>query len=309
MELLPLTILASVLVGFAVAMALRGVILAALPQERAVRSVYHFDETRRERLREASSLYRYASGLIDRLARWNAQRLDEAIKAKFAAELKASGLPAPWLPEEYVAVNQLQATLVGIVAAGLASIGTESVITGAMLGVMIGFVVYVVTIRDAGSKAAERRRELLGRLPFVLDLIALMMASGSGFQDALEAAVEETKGHPLGDELAEVLRDIRFNRPRREALLNFEDRVGDPAVSELVFAIVKGEELGTPLGVAIRQQADQMRIRRSQILEKEAAEAQVAIVFPGFVIMIACVLIVTAPFVLRALEGSDGMFG
>jgi len=298
-------VVASVLVGLAIGLAIRGLILAALPEER-VRSSYLFDEGRRDRLRAASSLYRYASGLIDRLARWNATQMNEGHKARLAAELKGAGLAAPWLPEEYVAVNQLQATCIGIIAGGLAATAIGSLITGVILGAMVGFTIYITTVRDAASKATARRRELLSRLPFVLDLIALMMASGASFQECLESAVAETDGHPLGDELGAVLRDIRFNRPRREALLEFEGRVGDPAVSELVFAIVKGEELGTPLGVAIRQQADQMRLRRSQWLEKEAAEAQVGIIFPGFVIMIACVLIVTAPFVLRAVEGSSG---
>ena len=66
----------------------------------------------------------------------------------------------------------------------------------------------------------------------------------------------------------------------------------------MVFAINKGEELGTPLSAILRDQAEQMRLKRSQRGEKAAAEAQVNIVFPGMVVMIACLLVVIAPIVL-----------
>ena len=41
-----------------------------------------------------------------------------------------------------------------------------------------------------------------------------------------------------------------------------------------------------------------MRIKRSQRGEKAAAEAQVNIVFPGMIVMIACLLVVIAPILL-----------
>ncbi len=44
-----------------------------------------------------------------------------------------------------------------------------------------------------------------------------------------------------------------------------------------------------------------MRIKRSQRGEKAAAEAQVKIVFPGMVTMIAGLLVVIAPIVLPAI--------
>jgi hypothetical protein len=44
-----------------------------------------------------------------------------------------------------------------------------------------------------------------------------------------------------------------------------------------------------------------MRLKRSQRGEKAAAEAEVSIIFPGMVLMIGCLLIVVAPFVLPAI--------
>jgi hypothetical protein len=51
----------------------------------------------------------------------------------------------------------------------------------------------------------------------------------------------------------------------------------------------------------MRNQADQMRLKRSQWGEKAAAEAQVQMTFPAMIVMLACMLLVLGPFVLPPL--------
>ena len=75
----------------------------------------------------------------------------------------------------------------------------------------------------------------------------------------------------------------------------------DDDVAELVFMINKGNEFGTPMAQTFRLQAEQMRLKRSQWAEKAAGTAQVNIVLPGMVIMIACLIIIGAPFILAAI--------
>jgi tight adherence protein C len=66
-------------------------------------------------------------------------------------------------------------------------------------------------------------------------------------------------------------------------------------------AIIEGEALGTPLADTMRTQAEQIRLKRSQWAEKAAEESKVALVFPAMIIMVACLAIVVAPFILGAL--------
>src|SRR5262249_3522892 len=141
------------------------------------------------------------------------------------------------------------------------------------------------------------------RLPFTVDLMALMMEAGASFQDALRSGGRELPGHPLGEELGQVLRDIDLGRPRAEALRALQLRLNDHDISAIVFAGTKGEELGMPLAEILRTQAEQMRLKRSQWAEKASGIAQVNIVFPGMVIMVACLIIVVAPFILLAVFG------
>jgi tight adherence protein C len=77
--------------------------------------------------------------------------------------------------------------------------------------------------------------------------------------------------------------------------------VNEETVSELVFAINKSDELGTPIAQTLAELADQMRLKRQQWGEKVAGEAQVKIMFPGILIMLACIIVILAPILLAAL--------
>ncbi len=55
-----------------------------------------------------------------------------------------------------------------------------------------------------------------------------------------------------------MLNDIDAGRSRRQALDEWKTRMRDGDVAELVFAINKGEELGTPLSAILMEQAEKM---------------------------------------------------
>jgi pilus assembly protein TadC len=75
-------------------------------------------------------------------------------------------------------------------------------------------------------------------------------------------------------------------------------RLDDVDVNELVFCINTADESTGKLKDALRDLAEQMRTRRVQWLERAAEEAKVQITWPGFLIMLACLLIVAAPLLL-----------
>jgi pilus assembly protein TadC len=90
--------------------------------------------------------------------------------------------------------------------------------------------------------------------------------------------------------------------------VNLKSRIGEDALGELVFAVQKAHELGTPLGQVFRRLAEQLRRRRSQAAEKAAGRANANITFPGLIVMAACVLLIVAPFVLKAIDQSHALF-
>ncbi len=271
-----------------------------------------FEAKRRQRLRDGSSLYRSFQGLVEQLAERN-RLADEAKRIvpakqrpatrleKLAQNLITAAEPLPWLAEEYLACRQIEAIGVAGVGILIGIVLFESIFAAAVLGAILFWGYQRFALRQTARRAWRRRKVIRQRLPYALDMMALMMEAGASFPECLTAVVNENKNHPLGKEFGEVLRETNLGRTRREALLALQQRLNDDDVAELVFALVKGEELGTPLAQTLRSQSTQLLLKQSQWIEKEAAEAQVMIVFPGMVVMVACLLIIVAPFLLNAL--------
>ena len=69
----------------------------------------------------------------------------------------------------------------------------------------------------------------------------------------------------------------------------------------LVFACNESEELGVPIAETLKSQADRMREKRMAWAEKAAHEAEVTMVFPSMLIMMACLITVGTPFILAGI--------
>jgi tight adherence protein C len=290
-------LLASILLGLAVGYAFwQFATVLSYPRE-LLGDRHPFELQRRDELRAGNAIYRWFEPIIEEMGTFFRKHPPTSLD-DLQHNLIVSREKLPWRPEEFLATKWLEAILSGVVLFSilwLAGWYTSAVVLGGTVTVVYA-VLMPKTIRDRAKRRLARVRN---RLPFAVDLIALTMEAGGGFQECLATAVAENgKDHPLTDEFAEVLRQISLGRPRNEALQALQDRLLDDDVSEMVFAINKGEELGTPLSAILREQAEQMRIKRSQRGEKAAAEAQVNIVFPGMVVMIACLLVVIAPILL-----------
>ena len=256
-----------------------------------------FEVERREQLRIDSPVYRWMEPWVDELAGTN--RSNGATMESIRKNLVLAGASTPWKPEEYLAVKRIEGILVGL-SLGLlgTAIGGMSMAAGFAAAGMIGYPFACQT--SLAGDAKRRQIKLKRRFAASIDLMALMMEAGAGFPESLTKAAEEAKGHPLGKELAIVRRDINMGKGY-DALKAFADRTQDDDVGEVVMAVLEGEKNGTPLSTTLKKQADQMRQKRSQWAEKAAAEAEVALVFPAMLIMVGCLIIVAAPFILTAI--------
>jgi pilus assembly protein TadC len=155
------------------------------------------------------------------------------------------------------------------------------------------------------DRARRYRIAVRNRLPFVVDLMALMLESGAIFRECLETAAEENRDEAVGEEFSRVCRAIDQGIPQTEALRGLSRRIDDADVYEMVFAINTAEERGTRLKETLSDLAEQMRHRRIQWLEKAAEEAKVHITWPGLLVMVACLIIVAAPLILSGFLASE----
>jgi tight adherence protein C len=156
--------------------------------------------------------------------------------------------------------------------------------------------------RRLANRARWRLRQIKRRMPFLLDLLTLLMEAGSTFLNALTQAVDEFRGHPVAEEFGRVVADMSLGKTRLEAFQAMRGRLADDEITSIIGSIIQGEQLGTPLARIFRSQADVLRVKRSQRAETVAGEAGVNMLLPGILVMAATVLIILGPFLLNYLK-------
>jgi tight adherence protein C len=290
--------LACLLVGAAAATLAWWVLRVLQSEDLQQGNEWRYDVSRINELRRVDILFRVFQPAIGLLARANRRVFRESLP-EISRQIQAAGLPRFWLAEEYLGRCQLLALFllplyVYLFFSALDWIG----LLFAMLAV--GLTTWFLRYRLA-ARAKTRLRLIKRRMPFLLDLLTLLMEAGSTFAHALTQAVEEFQGHPVAEEFGRVLADMNLGKTRAEAFLAMRDRLADDEINAIIGTILQGESLGTPLAHIFRAQADVLRIKRTQRAETVAGEAGVNMLLPGILVMAATVLIIIGPFMLNYL--------
>lgn len=256
---------------------------------------WRYDINRINELRLMSPLYRIFYPLIAGLAVLNRGLFRESLP-EIGRELQAAGFTRFWTPDEYLARLQTIALLLmpGYVYVCVEMMGTPGVVSALAV---TGLNAYWLRRRLAWQ-AHYRLFQVKKKMPFLLDLVTLLMEAGATFINALGEAVREFRDQPVGVEFGRVLAEIRMGKSRTMALESMRDRLSDDEVTAIIGSIIQGENLGTPLATVFRTQADVLRIKRTQRAETIAGEAGVKMLLPGILIMASTVLIILGPFLL-----------
>lgn len=259
---------------------------------------WRYDVSRINELRRADAVFRLLQPAVQLLARFNRGAFHEALP-EVQRHIHAAGLSRFWLAEEYLAKLEIVALLLApmyvyVFFSWMGAMGLPA----ALLAVLA--TVWALRRRLA-SRAAKRLLEIKRRMPYLLDLLTLLMEAGSTFLRALDEAVSEFHGHPVAEEFGRVLADMNLGKTRHEAFRALRDRLADDEITSIVGSILQGEQLGTPLARVFRTQADVLRLKRSQRAETLAGEAGVNMLLPAVLVMAATVLIILGPFLLNFL--------
>lgn len=225
-------------------------------------------------------------------------------KAYLRRQLVAAGSPNYYTPEEYLALSILAGLGLGAVLEVIHFLLREqfSFMT-IVLGVVIGVGLSIYQISD---KASKRLREITKKLPYALDLISLAMGAGATFTEAVNTIVRDHDDAPLNVEWKALLAEIDLGTTRRDALQNMARRAPLTSVQSLVASVIQAEDLGTPLATVLHDQARLLRMQRSVRAENRAAIASVRILVPCMLLVMAVILTVFGPAIVRIVQG--GLF-
>jgi len=155
------------------------------------------------------------------------------------------------------------------------------------------------------EEAARRRPKALRKsLPDALDLLVGCVEAGLAFDQALARVALRLPASPLRQELEHSLSQMRLGQPRREALRALAQRAALDELRSLVSSLIQADQLGTPLGPVLRQQASQMRALRSLEAQRLAAQAPVKMLLPLMLFILPVVfLVLFGPIFLRWQTG------
>jgi tight adherence protein C len=156
------------------------------------------------------------------------------------------------------------------------------------------------------QRVGQRRNQIIKNLPDSFDLITTCVEAGLGLDAALARVAEKVEG-PFADELRRMLREISLGKMRRDALRELGERTGVPDLVSFVNAVIQAEEMGSSVGVVLRVQAEQLRIRRRQRAEQQAFQAPIKMIFP----LVLCIfptlfIVILGPAVITIMNEFSG---
>ena len=157
----------------------------------------------------------------------------------------------------------------------------------------------MASVKVPQSKARSRKDRIRAELPDALDLMAVSVEAGMGFDGAIAKLTEHMHG-PLADEFALTLGEIRIGESRQDALKKLSDRTSTPELASFVRAIIQADQLGISLGRILRVQATDSRLKRQAAAEEKAMKAPIKMLFPTVLFIFpAMFLVILGPAFLN----------
>ncbi len=151
--------------------------------------------------------------------------------------------------------------------------------TGIMMLVLAPVIGWCLPASWLSRKVTERQQAILKDLPDTLDLLAISVEAGMGFEGALEIVCQHFNS-PLSLEFSRTLHVMELGLPRRDAFQNLKRRTQVPELSNFVLALLQADALGIPIGRVLKTQAVEMRNKRRQWAREKAAKLPVKMLFP-----------------------------
>ncbi len=269
-------------------------------RQRAIRSGAAPTSMRRAEMRQMalrdSGLFRFMLPLISSVAA-SVNRLGlEPIRQYLHDPYVRAGYPGGLDDDEVVATGVLLALGFAVAAAFVAgAIAGVAFVWVGLIGLPLGFVALAGHLKN---KAEERRIEILRSLPYALDLLVLMLRSGTSMRIALARVIDDYSRHPLGVELGQVLAEIDVGAHRADAFKKMAERLKIPDITSLVDAIVQSEELGWPLADTLERLADRINAERMLRAQATAGAAGVYVMLPSTLVLLSAVILLFAPFIV-----------
>jgi tight adherence protein C len=206
------------------------------------------------------------------MLRVNPRTTLEGVTAKLMAAGMRDTSPAGFLAA--------QAALgAGGVISGFVVMSSSPSSTGFLAVLVFGVGGFIAPSFFVSTRGRRRQNHVSADLPDALDLLAVSVEAGLGFDGAVSKLTEHMDG-PLIDEFELALGEMRIGENRSDALKKMADRVAAPEMAAFVRSIIQADQLGISLGRILRVQASDARLKRQAAAEERAMKAPIKMLFP-----------------------------
>jgi tight adherence protein C len=206
------------------------------------------------------------------MLRVNPKASVEGVTAKLMAAGMRNTSPAGFLAA--------QAALgAGGVVLGLVIMSSSPSSTGFLAILVFGAGGFIAPSFYVSTRGRRRQSQVSADLPDALDLLAVSVEAGMGFDGAVSKLTEHMEG-PLIDEFELTLGEMRIGESRSDALKKMADRVAAPEMAAFTRSIIQADQLGISLGRILRVQAADARLKRQAAAEERAMKAPIKMLFP-----------------------------
>jgi tight adherence protein C len=212
--------------------------------------------------------------------------------AKTQTRLMQAGNPRNITVQDFLALRAMMAIGLGVLAFILDVVVFRPgflVFTGSTVaGFVIGYVLPGIWL---GRVTKKRQAAVLKYLPDAIDILAISVEAGQGFDGAL-ASLSSRKTNELTYEFDRFRVEIQAGKGRREAFKDLALRVGVEDLTNFIAAMVQADQLGIGIAQVLRVQSEELRIKRRQRAEEKAQKAPTKMLFPLIFLMFPALFIV-----------------
>lgn len=225
---------------------------------------------------------------------------------KIAKQLVYAGLPheVDWF---------LSAKILAVASTGAVGFTIAYILRPGILWIMIiaAAVIGAFFAPDAwlSWRAGKRQKAIRLSLPGALDMLAVCVEAGLGFDAALAKLISKTSG-PLPVEFARMLKEIQMGTNRKDAFKGLSERVTVAELKSFLATMIQADVFGISIADTLKVQAKEMRVRRFQKAEEVAQKAPVKLVFPTILCIFPAIFVVLlGPAAIRIYNNMGQMFG
>lgn len=303
-----LLVLALICLGAAVFLVGQLVTLPAQERQRFRKHVAEYGNERQRQVLKAtdeSLKTRVAMPIVERFAKLVLRINPKTTIDGVAYKLVSAGVSRRISPTTFLALKGIGPIVLGLLGLAVAS-SMSPLMTFAMV-IGFGALGFILPDYIVNSKIRTRQERIRAQLPDALDLLAVSVEAGLGFDSAVTRLIDSLEG-PLIDEFNLTLSEIRVGESRPEALRKLAERAAVSELSAFTRALIQADTLGISLGRILRIQAADARDKRQLAAEERAMKAPIKMLFPTVLFIFPSMFIVTigpAFLSLTALFGGN----